>query len=114
MIVETDGCGTDGISVARWVGRWTFRVEDYGKMAATFVDTKTNKSVHVIPRNEARQLAAQYAPEANNRWEAMLIGYQPIPDNELFPVQEISLQVPIDQNCSQGLKTLRDQYLQAS
>ena len=37
-IIETDGCAADGISVATgcWVGRRTLRVEDYGKVAATF------------------------------------------------------------------------------
>ena len=44
-IVETDGCFTTGLSVATncWVGRRTLRVEDYGKVAATFVDTAPAK-----------------------------------------------------------------------
>src|SRR5439155_26987565 len=43
VIVETDGCAADGVAVACncWVGRRTLRVEDYGKVAATFVDTHT-------------------------------------------------------------------------
>jgi formylmethanofuran dehydrogenase subunit E len=48
-IVETDGCFTTGLSVATncWVGRRTMRVEDYGKVAATFVDTARG---HGAPR----------------------------------------------------------------
>src|SRR5262245_57508692 len=40
-IVETDGCMVDGIVAATHcrLGRRTLRVEDYGKVAATFVDT---------------------------------------------------------------------------
>lgn len=97
-IVETDGCGADGISVATncWVGRRTLRVEDYGKMAATFIDTKNKKSIRISPRIEARQLAKQYAPEANSRWEAMLIGYQRMPNHELLSAQEVCLKISID------------------
>src|SRR5215203_6520409 len=45
-IVETDGCFCDGVAVAAncWVGRRTMRVEDHGKVAATFVDTQTSQA----------------------------------------------------------------------
>ena len=50
-IMETDGCGADGVAVATncWVGRRTMRIEDYGKMAATFVDTVTARAVRITP-----------------------------------------------------------------
>jgi formylmethanofuran dehydrogenase subunit E len=50
-IVETDGCFTSGLSVATncWVGRRTMRVEDYGKVAATFVDTATGQAIRIAP-----------------------------------------------------------------
>ena len=50
-IVETDGCFTTGLSVATncWVGRRTMRVEDYGKVAATFVDTQTEQAIRIAP-----------------------------------------------------------------
>lgn len=46
-IVETDGCFVDGISAATGchVGRRTLRVEDYGKVAATLVDSRTEKTM---------------------------------------------------------------------
>ena len=83
-IVETDGCFTDGLAVATgcWVGRRTLRIEDYGKIAATFVDTLTEQAVRITPRSAARDLAARYAPEAANGWEAYLLGYQRMPDDE--------------------------------
>lgn len=51
-IMETDGCGADGVAVATncHVGRRTLRVVDYGKMAATLVDTQTDKAIRVAPR----------------------------------------------------------------
>lgn len=92
-IVETDGCFSDGIAVATgcWVGRRTLRVEDYGKVAATFIDTATNRAIRITPRLAARDLAARYAPEAVNGWEAYLLGYQRLPDDELLAIQPVQL-----------------------
>ena len=47
VIIETDGCFADGIEVATGctVGHRTLRVEDYGKIAATFIDVKTEQAV---------------------------------------------------------------------
>lgn len=92
-IVETDGCFIDGVSVATncWVGRRTMRVEDFGKVAATFVDTHTETAVRLFPLPHARQLAPTYAPEARNRWEGYLLGYQRMPDNLLFGRQSVVL-----------------------
>ena len=96
-IVETDGCFTDGLDVSTgcWVGRRTLRVEDYGKVAATFIDTATNRAIRITPRLAARDLAARYAPEAANGWEAYLLGYQRLPDDELLLVQPVQLTTTI-------------------
>lgn len=96
-IVETDGCGADGIAVATgcWVGRRTLRIEDYGKVAATFVDTCSEVALRIAPGRESRQLAAAYAPEAGHRWDAYLLGYQRMPDDLLFTWQEVTLPAPV-------------------
>lgn len=106
-IVETDGCFSDGVAVAAncWVGRRTMRVEDYGKSAATFVDTHTDRALRISPRPEGRELAERYAPEADNRWEAMLLGYQRMPDEELLQWEEVTLKTPVGQIISRpGLR----------
>lgn len=97
-IVETDGCFADGVSVATncWTGHRTLRVEDYGKVAATFIDTETGRAWRVIPHPEARGRAAAYAPAATNRWEAMLYGYQVMPREELLAAAPVVLQVSIE------------------
>ena len=97
-IVETDGCFTDGISVATgcWVGRRTLRIEDYGKVAATFVDTTTGQALRLVPGPSAREHALAYAPEAYNRWEAMLLGYQRMEPQALFVMQPVSLNTPVE------------------
>jgi len=98
-IVETDGCAADGIAVATncWVGRRTLRVADYGKVAATFVDTRTGQAVRLAPRPEARTLARAFAPEARDRWEAYLLGYQRVPARDLLSVQAVQLKTPLEQ-----------------
>ena len=96
-IVETDGCAADGIAVATncWVGRRSLRVEDYGKVAATFVDTRNEQAVRIVPRSEARDLAWLYATGARNKWEAQLLGYQRMPSLELLVFYPVRLRVPV-------------------
>ena len=49
IITETDGCFADGLSASTncTVGHRTLRVEDYGKVAAVFVDMKTGRTLRV-------------------------------------------------------------------
>ena len=96
-LVETDGCLIDGLAVATGchVGRRTMVVYDFGKVAATFVDTHTGRAVRVVPSPHSRQLAKTYAPQAQSRWHAYLYGYQRIPDEELLTIQEVTLDVSL-------------------
>ncbi|MCA9972044.1 MAG: hypothetical protein KC425_17590, partial [Anaerolineales bacterium] len=95
-IVETDGCGADGVSVATdsYVGRRTLRVLDFGKMAVTLVDTRGYRGqagrrqplrgVRIAPRPEVRDLAQVCVPDAPSRWHAYLAAYQRLPDADLL------------------------------
>lgn len=108
-IVETDGCFVDGLSIAAncWVGRRTLRVEDYGKVAATLIDTESERAFRIVPRAPARRAAAAYAPEARNRWEAQLLGYQRMPDAELLLAVPVQLRTPVNVLVSRpGLKAI--------
>lgn len=96
-IVETDGCFADGVAVATncWVGRRTMRIEDYGKVAATFVDVQSEKAIRIAPHPNSRNHAADYAPEARNRWEAMLFGYQRMESDKLLIAQPVRLTLSV-------------------
>lgn len=96
-IVETDGCLIDGLAVATGcrVGRRSMRVLDFGKVAATFVDTHTGRAVRIVPSAITRKRAQDYAPEAQNRWEGYLLGYQRMPDDELLTIREVVLEVSL-------------------
>lgn len=110
-IMETDGCGADGVSVATncWVGRRTMRIEDYGKMAATFVDTRTDTAVRIFPHPGCRSKALSYAPEAKNKWESYLLGYQRMPVTELLQYQVVKLVQPVTEIISRpGVRKLCD------
>jgi formylmethanofuran dehydrogenase subunit E len=98
VIVETDGCFATGVSTATrcTIGSRNLRIEDLGKAAATFTDTKLRRSVRIAPSADARALAEQYAPDVPDRWEAMLEGYQRIPDESLFSWQSVELLTSIE------------------
>jgi len=109
--VETDGCGLDGISAATgcYVGRRNMRVEDFGKMAATFVDVVTREAMRIVPSRESRVRAKDYMPEVTNRWQAQLEAYKIMPAEELFTVTPVSLTVSLDGILSRhGLRVLCD------
>ena len=101
--METDGCALDGVTAATGcrAGRRTLRVMDYGKVAATFVDTYHRTAIRIAPQIGVREAAWRYAPEASNRWEAQLRGYQAMPAHELFIVQPVKLMVDLEKIISQ-------------
>lgn len=106
VIAETDGCFVDGLSAATgcYVGRRTLRIKDYGKTAATFVDTLSEQALRIAPRANIRELACEYAPSARTKWEAQLFGYQRIPDELLLDWQWVQLTVPLQQMIGQAGK----------
>ncbi len=94
--IETDGCFADGVAVASGctLGHRTMRLIDYGKVAATFVDTQTNRGVRIWPHRESRKRAEQYASEGD-RWNNQLEAYQHMPTNELLVACDVDLNVDL-------------------
>ncbi len=99
VITETDGCFADGLAAATGctVGHRTLRVEDYGKTAAVFVDTFTGQMLRVAPRVDIRQKAYTYAPGEPRHYFAQMQAYQTMPDQEMFALTAVVLNVPIAQ-----------------
>ena len=98
ILTETDGCFADGLSAATncTVGHRTLRVEDYGKVAAVFVDVKTGNSVRVAPVLDIRQKAYDYVSDEPRHYFAQMQAYQIMPDEEMFTVTEVQLSTPIE------------------
>lgn len=103
-IVETDGCFTSGVEAATGCAmrHRTLRVADYGKVAATFVDVKTETAVRLAPQSDVREKAYRYAPDAEKRYFAQLSGYQRMPDEELLTLQAVRLTTPVSQIVSRA------------
>jgi formylmethanofuran dehydrogenase subunit E len=99
IISETDGCFVDGVIAATGctVGHRTLRVADYGKVAVTFVDTKTGRAVRVAPRLDIRARAGAFIPEESRHYFAQMQAYQFMPDEEMLTAQEVVLNTPIEQ-----------------
>ena len=102
VIAETDGCTVDGIIAATGchVGGRTLRIFDFGKVAATFIDIYTEKSIRILPRREARSIAVDRMPGARNDWQAMLTSYQVMPTSDLLLAQHVRLTLPLSQMIS--------------
>lgn len=99
VIAETDGCFIDGLEVAAGVspGHRTLRIEDFGKVAATFVDTKTGHTLRLAPKPDVRELARAFAPEESRHYFAQLKSYQVMPDEALFSISLVTLTTSIEQ-----------------
>lgn len=97
VILETDGCFADGLEAATGctVGHRTLKVVDYGKVAATFVDVKTEQAIRVAPQLDVREKAWRFAPDETRHYFAQLVGYQQMPDEELLTIQPVQLNTPI-------------------
>lgn len=93
IIIETDGCFADGIKVSTGaaIGHRTLRVKDFGKVAAVFVDVKTQQAIRLAPRLDIRQRANMYVPDEERHYFAQLEGYQVMPNHEMFQYQEVTL-----------------------
>ncbi|NWF71195.1 MAG: TraR/DksA C4-type zinc finger protein [Chloroflexi bacterium] len=97
--VETDGCFADGVSVATGcsLGHRTLRLMDFGKVAATFVDTNTERAVRIFPHAESRSNARLWLPDARSRWHAQLEAYQVMPVERLLCWQPVTLTIALQQ-----------------
>ncbi len=95
VFVEMDRCATDAVQSVTGcsLGHRTMKFIDYGKMAATFVNLRTGKAVRVIAKEESRQKAKEYFPEAENKYAAQLEAYKIMPDEELFNVMDVDVKI---------------------
>ncbi|HIE32440.1 MAG TPA: formylmethanofuran dehydrogenase [Thermodesulfobacteriaceae bacterium] len=95
VFVEIDRCATDAIQsvTGASLGKRSLKFCDYGIMAATFLNLETGKAYRVIAREEARELADRYFPEIEDKYRRQLEAYRVIPEEELFLVQEVEVEV---------------------
>lgn len=95
VYVEMDRCTADAVAHVTGVklGRRSLKFMDYGIMAATFLNLKTGKAFRVISTEEARDLAAVYAPDFAEKGPRQLAAYKRMPDSALFRVQKVRVDI---------------------
>lgn len=93
VFVEIDRCATDAIQALTGVslGKRTLKHLDYGKMAATFVNTLTGAAVRVAARDSARALAARLAPDAADARSAQTAAYREMPEAALLALERVTI-----------------------
>ncbi len=94
--VEIDRCMADAIAAVTGcrLGKRTLKHVDYGKCACTFVDTVTGYAVRILARDDARSYVWRYASPGQSESNAQREAYRVMPDDELFIVQEVTVEIP--------------------
>jgi formylmethanofuran dehydrogenase subunit E len=95
VFVEMDRCAVDALQSVTGcsLGKRTMKFMDYGKMAATFVNTLTGRAVRVIALNDSRDKAKNLFPDLEDPHAAQLEAYKIMPDSSLFEVMEVSVEI---------------------
>ncbi len=93
VYVEIDRCATDAIQSVTGckLGKRTLKYVDYGKMAATFLNTETGQAVRILARDDSRERAWTYAPPGADKKTAQLEAYRAMPNEELFVVTPVDV-----------------------
>lgn len=107
VIAETDGCFISGLVSATGCGvhHRTLRIEYLGKVAATFVEVDNGKAIRIVPRPDVRQRAFDFATGEVNEYEAQLLGYQKMPDDQLLILENVQLNYSVSELISKpGLR----------
>lgn len=93
--VEIDRCATDAIGVVTGcrLGKRALKFLDYGKMAATFCDLETGKSVRISALESSKERAAELFPHMEKPALQQLEAYRVLPPEELFSVQWVEVRL---------------------
>jgi len=96
VYVEIDRCMADAIAAVTGcrLGKRTLKHMDYGKCACTFVDTLNGRAVRISARDDAREHVWSYVPPGIDKDKAQRQAYKIMPDDELFVVQEVRVNIP--------------------
>lgn len=93
--VEIDRCATDAITVVTGcrLGKRALKFRDFGKVAATFCDLKTDRAVRVVAKESSKQRAREMYPEIDDKNEQQMRAYREMADEELFEHQWVRVRI---------------------
>ena len=95
VYVEIDRCAADAINTVTGcrLGKRTLKYFDYGKLAATFVNTKTGEAARVVALDSSRETADLCFPEIENKYQRQLRAYKQLSDEELFKTERVEVRL---------------------
>lgn len=92
--VEIDRCMADAVGAVTGarLGKRSLKYLDYGKVAATFLNTETGEAVRVVALEESRQLADARHPEIESKKERQFLTYREASDEDLFKSERVTVE----------------------
>lgn len=120
--VEIDRCMTDAIGAATGVrlGRRSLKFFDYGKVAATFLNTETGVAFRLAALESSRELADRQFNSIADKKARQMTAYQTAADKELFTFKQVVVNYDendqpgrprsrvICENCGEGVNDARE------
>jgi formylmethanofuran dehydrogenase subunit E len=96
VFVEIDRCAADAINTVTGcrLGKRTLKYRDFGKLAASFLNTETKEAVRVVALESSRELARDCFGHLPNKKEQQLEAYKTLPDEKLFFWQRVRVTLP--------------------
>jgi formylmethanofuran dehydrogenase subunit E len=93
--IEIDRCATDAIPVVTGcrLGKRALKFKDFGKVAATFCDLKTDRAVRIVAKESAKELARALYPEIANKNQQQMRAYREMPAEELFTYEWVRVRL---------------------
>jgi formylmethanofuran dehydrogenase subunit E len=109
VVVEMDHCVLDAVQSVIGCSpvRRTLRLMDYGKMATTFVNLKTERCVRILAREESRELAKAYALDIEDVYAAQCEAYKVMSDVELFEITNVEVLLRPEDMPGRSLRRIR-------
>lgn len=120
--VEIDRCATDAVMVVTGcrLGKRALKFRDWGKMAATFVDTETGKALRVAAKESSKALARSLHPEIPDKNKQQMLAYRELSDDQMFQMQWVRVSLPpeefpgykgeriVCESCGEGINFRRE------
>jgi len=120
--VEIDRCATDAVAVVTGcrLGKRALKFRDWGKVAATFVDTAGGKAIRVAAKESSKALARSMHPEIADKNRQQMLAYREMREEDLFDLQWVKVELPpeefpgykgervVCQKCGEGINFKRE------
>jgi formylmethanofuran dehydrogenase subunit E len=92
--VEIDRCMADAVGAVTGtrLGKRSLKYFDYGKVAATFLNTEVGEAIRIVALEQSRALADARYPEIENKRERQFKAYREASDAELLKVEHVMVE----------------------